>query len=138
MPMKLRTWMGATMAATLIGMARGIQRASVLEEARTKLLPGQVPKFRDKRAELMKRFDEWEAGHFKFLLIRAEEQEFLRNADRKKRQNDGANSKRGYRTSRAKDLARNGVYNKAAGGLTSEMVAFTSEEQEAFVTQLLP
>ena len=137
-PVKLRTRMGATMAATLTGMARGIERASVLEEARTKLLLGPVPKFRNKRAELMKRFDEWEAGHFEFLLIRAEEQEILRNADRKKRQNDGTNSKRGYRTSRAKDLARNGAYSKAAGGLTSEMAAFTSEEQEALVTQLLP
>ena len=83
-PVRLRGLLAATMSATLSGMARGIERASVLEQARTKLLLCPVPRFRNKRSELKNRFDAWEAGPFEALLIRIEEQHFERKQARKK------------------------------------------------------
>ena len=114
------------MAATLTGMARGVERASKLEQARTKLLLGPIPQFRNKRVELVSRFDAWEAGQFEFLLIKAEEQNHQRNEARKKRI-DGGDSSRA-KAQRAKDLAQNGAYSKAVSSLTSEMARFTHTE----------
>ena len=66
-PVRLRGRLAATMASTLTGMARDVEKASLLERARTKLLLGPVPRFRNKRTELVNRFDAWEAGHFEML-----------------------------------------------------------------------
>ena len=135
-PVKLRGRLAATTVATLTGLARGVEKASVLEQARTKLLLGPVPKFRNKRTELVNRFDAWDAGHFELLLIRAEEQNHQRKEARKKSLLDGDNSRSKAR--RAKDLAQNGAYSKAVSSLTSELASFTPAEEVAWSEQLLP
>ena len=59
-------------------MAEGDTAACVLEEARTKLLLGPVPRGANVRVELAKRLERWNAGAFTELLVRAEEQQRAR------------------------------------------------------------
>ena len=51
-------------AATLEGTIRGVERASALEQARSKLLFGHIPRGRSTRVELTERIALWKSGHF--------------------------------------------------------------------------
>lgn len=134
-PVRLRGRLAATMASTPTRMTRGVERASLLERTRTKLLLGPVPRFRNKRTELVIRFDAWEAGHFEMFLTRIEEQHFERNQIRKKRL-DGDNTR--VKAQRVKQLAQDGAYSKAVSGMTSELVSFTPAEEVLWSEKYYP
>ena len=73
-PVRFRARMAGIMASTLSGLVQGDARASVFEQARSKLLLGPTPPHRSPQAELTLRLDVWVEGRFEELLVRAEEQ----------------------------------------------------------------
>ena len=135
-PTRLRHRLASTMAATLLGMARGNGKASTLEQARSKLLLGPVPRFRSKRKVLTERFDAWEAGQFECLLIKAEEVQFAlrRQAGVNRNTQDALSGK----LRRAKQLVSNGAYSKAIAALSSELAVLTPGDEQKWVEELLP
>ena len=95
-------------------MAEGDTAACVLEEARTKLLLGPVPRGAHVRVELAKRLERWNAGAFTELLVRAEEQQRARARCRAALR---GMPKHGARARRARSLVGEGAYSKAASSL---------------------
>ena len=137
-PTKVRGRLANTMAATLLGMARGSERASLLEFARSKLLLGPIPRFRSKQQVLTERFVAWEEGQFESLLVKAEEAQFAsREKSAAKRRNnefDPVSAK----TRRAKQLVLNGAYSKAVTALISNLADLTPSDEQKWADELLP
>ena len=116
-------------------MAEGDTAACVLEEARTKLLLGPVPRGAHVRVELAKRLERWNAGAFTELLVRAEEQQRARARCRAALR---GMPKHGARARRARSLVGEGAYSKAASSLHTEMADLDEAAQLAWSATLLP
>jgi len=134
-PAAVRARHAACMAATVRGTVRGDARASALEQARSKLLLGAIPRQRSTRREIAARFTLWGEGRFAELLVRAEEQWHERMAARRCGRVGGAAR---LRARRARTLAREGAYRKAVVSLTSAVAEFDPEEQRRWAARLLP
>ena len=137
-PTRLRARLASTMSATLLGMARGSERASILEQARSKLLLGPVPRYRSKRKVLTERFDAWEEGKFEPLLIKAEEAQFALRAKAGKSHGEHILDRLSAKIHRAKHLVSNGTYSKVVAALSSELAVLTPADEQKFVDELLP
>ena len=134
-PMALRGKLAACMTATLTGMVHGDVKASLLEEARSKLLYGLIPRHRNLRVEVLKRLELWQLGRFAELLVRSEEQHQAR-VEARRRQRVGGQAR--LRVQRALALTRAGAYRKAVASLTSSVAELSPEEQQEWATKLLP
>ena len=134
-PLDQRARLCSVTAATLLGMVRGDPRASVLEEARSKLLLGPVPKGRNLRVEIGNRLVLWKSGAFEQLLLKAEEAQRQRRRASLRRP-AGADARNRIR--RSKKLAADGAYRKGIGSLTTEVAELSNEQQRSYSSQLLP
>ena len=83
-PVAFRARAATIMASTLLAAVRGSVRGNILEQARSKLLYGPIPRSFNTRQELETRFSCWEQGRFGELLIRAEAQAAFRIDDRRR------------------------------------------------------
>ena len=108
-----------------------------LEEARFKLILGSVPQGMAAPDEVSARMELWEAGAFDRLLDRLEQQRVLIDRTRGRRQPQDAEDP-ARRGKRARHLAAEGAFRKAAASVTSSMLPTTAAEDQAFATELLP
>ena len=108
-----------------------------MEEARSKLLLGQVPKGANIRVELAKRLRIWEDSEFGELLLRAEVQRAGREADRRRRRGGATDDVRA-RAKRSRAFARDGAYGKAVHVFTSDVAELSSGQQAQWAAELLP
>ena len=113
------------LASLLARMADGDAEACLLEESRSKLLFGPVPRKMNVRVELAKRLQLWRQGKYLELLIRAEEQYRLRLRSFEQRP-VGLDS----RSKRARALIAEGAYSKAAASLHTERADLNDAEQD--------
>ena len=134
-PVCFRSRAAKIMAATLAGMLGGFDRAGILEQARSKVLYGLIPKGFSTRDELGKRFALWENGKFAELLLRAEAHVAFRTQDRTRRR--GGSSAQ-QRAARARTLVKAGAYRRAVVSMTSSVAELSAEEQRKWVEELLP
>ena len=134
-PVSFRSRAAKAMAATLLGVARGCARGNMLEQGRSKLLYGPVPRGFNTRTEMATRFSMWEDGLFSELLLRAEAQAAFRLEDRQRRRGGGVGDQR---ATRAKALARAGAYRRAVVSLTSEVALLSVDDQRSWAASLLP
>ena len=134
-PVRFRARLAGIMASTLTGLVQGDERASDLEQARSKLLLGPVPPHRNTQTELALRFDMWTGGRFEELLVRAEEQWHARVAARRTGRVGGAAR---LRARRAEATAREGAYRKAVMSLTSDLAQLSAGEERTWADKLLP
>ena len=123
------------LAGLLDRMAEGDEAACVLEESRTKLLLGPVPRGSNRRVELAKRLQLWKEGAFEELLVRAEEQR--RQSERlgitRRAVPDSA-----ARARRACALISEDAYSKAASSLHSSVSSLDASSQTQWGARLLP
>ena len=110
---------------------------AALEEARSKLILGSVPQGMAVADEVAARMALWEAGEFTQLLDRMEQQRILIDRTRVRRQPQGVEDP-DRRGKRARHLAAEGAFRKAAASLTSGMLPTTAAEDQAFAAELLP
>ena len=101
-----------------------------LEQGRSKLLLGPVPKELHNRTELQLRLRLWQEGDFEALLVRRELQAAA--SQLRSRRRTGNNS------ARARQLVREGAYRKGVTALTGAMASLTPEEEIRWAKELLP
>ena len=101
-----------------------------LEQGRSKLLLGPVPKELHNRTELQLRLRLWQEGDFEALLVRRELQAAA--SQLRSRRRTGNNS------ARARQLVREGAYRKGVTALTGAMAALTPEQEVRWAKELLP
>ena len=73
-PIPLRQWHALVMASLLESIAEGSAEACALEQSRTKLLLGPMPRNTNTRCELARRLERWKNRNYEELLCRAEDQ----------------------------------------------------------------
>ena len=132
-PVQFRARLCTITARLLTEMTEGNARSAALEEARTKLLLGPVPRKRNRRVELNTRLRLWNQGDFDTLLIRAEGQALDRQAHQRRR--PGRDKGKG---ARSRLLAKEGAYGKGVRSLTSEVAAFSQHDELQWSNTLLP
>ena len=101
-----------------------------LEQGRSKLLLGPVPKGLHVRTELELRLRMWGDADFDALLVRHEAQAAASKGQSRKRNTNGCN--------RARQLVREGAYRKWVAALTGAMAALSPEEELRWARELLP
>ena len=134
-PIEMRPRLCSITAMTLEGLVAGDERASLLEEARSKLLFGYKRKGQNLRVELSTRLMHWYKGEFETLLIRAEETQRDR-AQGARRQRVCSSMK--LRGTRARRIARDGAYGKGVSTLHTEVANLSEADQARWSSELLP
>ena len=109
----------------------------LLEEARTKLLLSAIPDGAADAEEVHERCRLWEEASFKTLLARVEQQRLLINKTRSHQRAPGIEdpTRKGRK---AKHMAAEGAYKKAAASMTSELMTMSSAEDSRCASELLP
>ena len=134
-PVSQRERHAAVVAGLLNRMADGDAAACTLEEARSRLLLGPVPRGLNLRVKLARRLQRWSDGAFMELLERAEEQcrqrAKIRAALRRA-------PKHGDQARRARSLIGEGAYSKAASSLHTEIADLNEEALALWGAALLP
>ena len=134
-PVEFRARLCTIAAATLEGLVGGDERASKLEEARSKLLLGHCRKGANLRVELSTRLLTWFRGDFEALLIRAEESHRNRVSSARR---DRSCAKEAQTKRRARRMAKDGAYSKGVSTLCTEVADLTGEDQAMWAATLLP
>ena len=135
MPVDQRIRHATVLANLLNRIAEGDADACVLEEARSRLLLGPVPRGTNVRMELARRLRLWADGQFMVLLVRAEEH--CRHRARCRAALRAAPT-HGARARRARALIGEGTYSKAASSLHTSVADLDGEAQAAWGAVLLP
>ena len=131
-PFSVRARICDITAILVEGLNAGDDVSGQLEEGRSKLLLGHVPRGSSTAHELRTRCDLWEAHDFSALLGRIEDQH-AQFAARRSGTPTISNP-----CGRVLRMARTGARRKAVQAMTSDTATFTAEEQRQWAAELLP
>ena len=104
------------MSPIISGISEKNQKANLLEQGRSKLLLGKIPRGKGITSELNTRFNLWKQSKFCELLCRIEEQDFHRTFSRSQ-STQPCQSR--AKVARAANLAKNGAYRKGVASLVT-------------------